>query len=90
MKKFTDLPKGVEKPNSPPAKPNLTKPNRRQYPPGTDGSSAFSKDLASWNATGQGTPSPGGGGKAPKSSQRNAMDRILKNTGYQNFDGEDR
>lgn len=86
---MTDLPRGVEAEKRPKARPSLSKPLRAQYPEGKAGWGLYSRDLRSWLANNGNTPSPGFEGGPPK-PRKSAVLRMLKNQGFQNFEGEDK
>jgi len=89
MKDWTDLPRGVTAEKPPPAEATLSKPLRAQYPKGVAGHALYARDLQSWNSTRNNTPSPGFTGKKPSSPQRSAVQRMMRNQGF-DWQGEDK
>ena len=67
----------------------LTKPLRGQYPPGAEGGKLFTRDVAAWRSSGNGTPSPGTR-KAGKSPQKSAVETMLLANQGGDFTGEDK
>ena len=86
---MTDLPRGVQAEKPKPAEATLTKPRREQYPSGATGHALYARDLKSWSATRSNTPAPGFTGKRPPSPQRDAVQRMMRNQGF-DWQGEDK